>query len=99
LACMLVSSYDYKHIIVAKDHVDYVISFIKSIYDNECFKLKEFAQEERAHNKATDKDVQILEKYYSNNATFVDLLANNSRISRLELTILSGADNHKFSVT
>ena len=99
LACMLVSSYDYKHIIVTKDHVDYVISFIKSIYDNECFKLKEFAQEERAHNKATDKDVQILEKYYSNNATFVDLLANNSRISRLELTILSGADNHKFSVT
>ena len=98
LACMLVSSYDYKHIIVTKDHVDYVISFIKSIYDNECFKLKEFAQEERAHNKATDNDVQILEKYYSNNATFIDLLSNNSRLSRLELTILSGADKSKFSL-
>ena len=98
LACMLVSSYDYKHIIVTKEHVDYVIAFIKSLYDNDCFKLKEFAQEEREHNVATDTDVKTLEKFYCNNATFIDLLANNSRLSRLELTILSGTDKSNFSL-
>ena len=98
LACMLVSTYDYKHIIVTKEHVDYVVEFLKSIYDNECFKLKEFTQEEKTHNKATELDIKTLEEYYSNNATFINLLANNSRLSRLELTILSGADKSKFSL-
>ena len=63
-----------------------------------CFKLREFAQEEKTHNKATEADIKTLEDYYSNNATFINLLANNSRLSRLELTILSGTDKSKFSL-
>lgn len=99
LACMLVSTYDYQHIIVTKEHVDFIVSFLKHIYDNDCFKLKEFAKEEKEYTKADEKDIRELEKYYTANATFIELLANNSKLNKLEVTLMSGEDKQKFSQT
>ena len=97
LACMLCSTDDYKHIIVTKEHVDYIVDFIKKIYDNGIFRLKEFATEEKSYVTVVEKDTQELEKIYPKNVTFIDFLANSSKVNRNELMTVSGLNKDEFS--
>lgn len=97
LACMLCSTKDYKHIIVTKEHVDYIVEFIKKLYDNNNFRLKDFADEEKSYKEVVDVDTQELEKIYPNNVTFIDFLSNTSKVSRNELQTISGLGRDDFS--
>lgn len=97
LACMLCSTLDYKHIIVTKEHVDYIVNFLKRIYDNSIFRLREFANEEKSYNIVVDTDTKELEKIYPKNVTFIDFLANTSKVNRNELMTVSGLGKDDFS--
>ena len=97
LACMLCSTNDYKHVIVTKEHVDYIIEFIKHIYDNQIFRLKEFADEEKSYNVVVEEDTRQLEKIYPKNVTFIDFLANTSKVNRNELQTVSGLNRDEFT--
>ena len=97
LACMLCSTDDYKNIKVKKEHVDYIVEFIKRIYDNNVFRLREFANEEKSYILTVDKDTKELEKIYPKNVTFIDFLANTSKVNRNELMTVSGLGKDDFS--
>ena len=97
LACMLVNTTDYENVIVTKDHVDYIINFIESLYDNNVFRLKEFANEEKSYNVVVEQDTQLLNDMYPKNVTLIDFLSNNSRIGRNELITISGLDRVEFN--
>lgn len=97
LACMLCSTLDYKNVIVTKDHVDYIVNFLKRIYDNSIFRLREFANEEKSYNVIVDADTKELEKIYPKNVTFIDFLANTSKVNRNELMTVSGLGKDDFS--
>jgi hypothetical protein len=97
LACMLCSTYDYKHVIVTKEHVDYIIEFIKRLYDNNVFRLKDFADEEKSYQALVDRDTKELEKIYPNNVTLIDFLSNTSKVSRNELQTISGFGRDEFN--
>ena len=97
LACMLCSTDDYKHIIVTKEHVDYIVEFIKHLYDNDIFRLKEFADEEKSYNVVVDEDTKQLETLYPKNVTFIDFLANTSKVNRNELQTVSGLSRDDFT--
>lgn len=97
LACMLCSTLDYKHVIVTKEHVDYIVDFLKRIYDNSIFRLREFANEEKSYNVVVDTDTQELERIYPKNVTFIDFLANTSKVNRNELMTVSGLGKDDFS--
>ena len=97
LACMLCSTDDYKNIKVTKEHVDYIVDFIKRIYDNNVFRLREFANEEKSYILTVDKDTKELEKIYPKNVTFIDFLANTSKVNRNELMTVSGLGKDDFS--
>lgn len=97
LACMLCSTLDYKNVIVTKDHVDYIVNFLKRIYDNNIFRLREFANEEKSYNVIVDADTKELEKIYPKNVTFIDFLANTSKVNRNELMTVSGLGKDDFS--
>ena len=97
LACMLCSTNDYKHIIVTKEHVDYIVEFIKHLYDNDIFRLKEFADEEKSYNVVVDEDTKQLETLYPKNVTFIDFLANTSKVNRNELQTVSGLSRDDFT--
>ena len=97
LACMLCSTHDYKHVIVTKEHVDYIVAFLKRIYDNSIFRLREFANEEKSYNIVVDTDTQELERIYPKNVTFIDFLANTSKVNRNELMTVSGLGKDDFS--
>ena len=97
LACMLCSTLDYEHVIVTKEHVDYIVSFLKRIYDNSIFRLREFANEEKSYNIVVDTDTKELERIYPKNVTFIDFLANTSKVNRNELMTVSGLGKDDFS--
>ena len=97
LACMLCSTNDYKHIIVTKEHVDYIVEFIKHLYDNQVFRLKEFADEEKSYNIVVDEDTKQLETLYPKNVTFINFLANTSKVNRNELQTVSGLSRDDFT--
>ena len=97
LACMLCNTNDYKTIQVTREHVDYIIKFLKGIYDNPVFRLKEFATEEKSYNIVVEEDKVQLESYYPNNVTFIDFLANTSKVNRNELMTVSGLGKDDFS--
>jgi len=92
LACMLCNTDDYKNVKVEKEHVDYVVRFLKNIY-----RLKEFATEEKSYNVVVEEDKAQLERYYPNNVTFIDFLANTSKVNRNELMTVSGLNKDDFS--
>lgn len=97
LACMLCSTNDAEKVIVTKEHVDIIIEFMKSLYDNSSFRLKDFANEERAYNIVKEEDTKLLNEVYPKNATLIEFLANNSRIGRNELITISGLDRDAFT--
>ena len=97
LACMLCSTNDYENIIVTKEHVDCIVSFLKSIYDNEIFRLKDFAMEEKSFNTVVEKDTVLLNEIYPKNVTLIEFLSNNSRVGRNELVTISGLNRDSFT--
>jgi hypothetical protein len=97
LACMLCSTNDFKHVTVTKEHVDYIVSFLIRIYDNPIFRLREFANEEKSYRVVVPIDTQDLESIYPKNVTFIDFLANTSKVNRNELMTVSGLDRDNFS--
>ena len=97
LACMLCSTDDYVHIKVTKDHVDFIVEFIKKLYDNGIFRLKEFANEEKSYKEVNDNDTKELEQLYPKNVTFIDFLANTSKVNRNELQTVAGLSRDDFN--
>ena len=97
LACMLCSTNDYKNVIVKKEHVDYIVEFIKSLYDNPIFRLREFADEEKSYNVVVEEDTKELETIYPKNVTFINFLANTSKVNRNELQTVSGLNRDEFT--
>ena len=97
LACLLCNTDDYEHVKVTKDHVDFVVSFIESLYNNKVFRLLEFSNEEKSFNVVVDEDTALLNEMYPKNVTLIDFLANNSRIGRNELITMSGLDRDAFN--
>lgn len=97
LACMLCCTDDYKKVYVKKEHVDYVVSFIKKLYDNNVFRLREFANEEKSYKVVVEKDTKELQNIYPKNVTFIDFLANVSKVNRNELQTVSGLNKDEFN--
>ena len=94
---MLCSTDDYKNIKVTKEHVDYIVEFIKKLYDNPVFRLKEYADEEKSYKIVVDKDTKELESLYPKNVTFIDFLSNTSKVNRNELQTVSGLGRDEFT--
>jgi DNA replicative helicase MCM subunit Mcm2 (Cdc46/Mcm family) len=84
-------------VIVTKEIVDEVASFLVKIYDNPIFKLKEYKLEVDSYNTLVDGDVEELEMIWSRNATMLDFLANQSGTSRNNLRAISGLETDEFS--
>ena len=97
LACMLCCTDDYKKVYVKREHVDYIVEFIKKLYDNEVFRLKEFATEEKSYKVVVEKDTKDLQEVYPNNVTFIDFLSNTSKVNRNELQTVSGLNKDEFN--
>jgi len=97
LASLLVNvDESYENIIVTREIVDYMVKYLTSIYDNQVFKLKEYATEYKSYSECNATDVENLQKLYVNNSTLLDFLSRQSSTSRSNLATVAGLENSKF---
>ena len=84
-------------VIVNREIVDAVVEFMYKIYDNPIFKLKEYKAEVDSYSMLIEGDVEELELLWSNNATMLEFLSNQSGTSRNNLRVISGLETDDFS--
>lgn len=87
----------YENIIVTKEIVDYMVKYLTSIYADDVFKLKDYADEYKDYSVCSDDDVRDLQELYAKNATLFNFLNSQSKTTRANLSSVSGLDNGKFS--
>jgi hypothetical protein len=98
-AIMLVSTdATFENVVVTKQHIDWAVSFLIRIYDNNVFKLKQFVGEQRKYSEVDDELVKELQELYLNNATLFNFLEMSSGVPRAVLRDVSGKSNEDFSV-
>ena len=97
LASLLVNVDEtYENIIVTKEIVDYMVSYLESIYDDGTFKLKAYADEYKEYSMCSDKDIKDLQDLYARNATLFNFLNGQSKTTRANLSSVSGLESGKF---
>lgn len=98
VAGMLVSTDgSYEQLIVNKEHVDYAVSYLLSIYDNSTFKLKEYVTTERLYNTIDDDGVALLQDIYNQQPALLIHLERNSRTSKNNLMASSGLSGDDYN--
>jgi hypothetical protein len=98
VAGYLVSTDDtYEKIIVKNEHVDFAVNFLKGIYDNEVFKLKEFATHERRFSTIDDAGIGILQDIYTKCAGLLLHLEQVSSTSKNTLQAATGLPNDQYN--
>ena len=86
----------FENIIVTKEIVDYMCTYLDKVYDSPTFKLSAYANEYKTYSNYTDEDIKELEKLYARNATLLDYLNGSSRTTRANVASVSGMENAKF---
>lgn len=98
LATMLCSTDETnRNIIVTIEHVDYIYDFFMKIYNNDTFRLREYADEQKAYALVSIEDTQLLQSLYSKNTTIIELLSGKSKTNRNEMSVASGQDRDVFN--
>lgn len=98
LAALLVNvDESYENIIVTKEIVDYMVDYLRKIYDNAVFKLRDYTLEFKSYSECTDEDIKELERLYSKNATVLNTLNGASKTTRASLSSVSGLEPAKFA--
>ena len=97
VAGMLVSTDpNFEHIIVKKEHVDWAYNFLNSLYNNNLFRLKEYAEEERKFTILTEEDLGVLQEAYQAHFMILKQLENTSITTRTQLYTICGETKEQF---
>lgn len=98
IAGYVVSTNDnFEKIIVKKEHIDYAVNMFIELYDNDTFKLREYVEQERLYSVATEEDVKVIQRLWTENASLLTYIEKNSRVTLRALQSVSGLDSHDFS--
>lgn len=87
----------YENILVNKSIVDYVVKYLFKIYDNDVFKLRDYANEYKAYSECSRDDVKELQDLYAKNATLFNFINGQSKTTRSNLMSVSGLDGGRFA--
>ena len=80
----------YENIIVTKEHVDYAEQFLRKIYDNSTFNLREYVQTERMYATTDEEGTAALQDIYNKYPALVLQLEKTAVASKNMLSSASG---------
>lgn len=87
----------YENIIVTKEAVDYADKFLRRIYDNDTFRLRQYVERERQFSEIDDEGVELLQDLYITNTALLDQLEQASYSNRNELMAATGVKQDEFN--
>jgi hypothetical protein len=88
---------DYTHIIVTKEHIDYAVQFLISVYDNSTFKLKEYATHERMYSTIDAAGIALLQDIYIKKAVMLLHLEQTDRTTKNTIQAATGLTNEEYN--
>lgn len=94
---VLSTTTDYENVVVTKEVVDYMVSYLKTIYTMDAFRLDAYKEEYDSYNEYKDEDIKALELMYPANSILFDFLSKQSRTTRSNLKTISGLEGDKFN--
>lgn len=98
VAGYLVSTDDeYHNIIVTSEHVQFAVEFLKSLYDNATFKLKEYVEHERMYSEIDDDGVALLQELYIKCPAMLLHLEVTNTTSKNALQAATGLSNDEYN--
>ena len=97
VAGYVISTNDFHSIIVTKDHVDYAVSFMQRIYDNDTFKLKQYVEHEKKYSTTDEQAVQLLQHIYIQAPGAVLHLEQEHKTTKAMLGAASGLNNDQLN--
>ncbi|NCC99844.1 MAG: hypothetical protein EOL95_09140 [Bacteroidia bacterium] len=87
----------YSNIIVCKEHVDYALKFMRELYDNETFRLREYVEQERKYNTIDEDGVALLQELYIATPSLLITLHQTSASNRNNLMAATGLSSDDFN--
>jgi len=87
---------DFEKVIVSREIVDYMVEYMKHIYDNQVFKLHEYKEEFESYNTVKPEEMALLQNIYTRNAVVLDHLLTVSTTTIQNLRTVSGMDSSRF---
>lgn len=88
---------EFERIVVTKEHVDWACNFLRNIYDNPLFKLKEYVDNERSYNRCEERDIAALQNIFGFHAAALLQMEISTELTQKQLQLVSGLDNKDFS--
>lgn len=98
IAGYLVSTDDnYENIIVTKEHIDYAVDMFIKLYDNDCFKLKQYVEHERKYTTIDEEGIALLQDLFERYPSIILQLEQTASASRSMLNGATGMTNDELS--
>lgn len=88
----------FENIVVRKEHIDYSMKFILSLYDNQTFRLRQFVEAEKKYRDIDSQGIQLLQEIWNTSSSVLKTLEDYSRSSQKTLQIASGLDSSSFNL-
>lgn len=95
--CLVSTDESFERIIVQQEHIDYAVGFLRGIYDNEVFKLKEYVEHERRYSVIDLPGIQLLQEIYMTSPGMLLHLEQVPSTSKNALQAATGLDNDKYN--
>lgn len=97
VAGMVVSTDEkFERIVVKNEHVDFAVKFLKDIYDNKVFSLREYVENERSYSICRTEDVHTLQEIYTNHSGMLEQIAISTEVTQRQLQLVSGLEPKEF---
>lgn len=92
------STSDGENLLVERSHVDWAAEFLRKCYDNDLFRLREYAKERRMLDETNESVNQMMQSFMRNHKVLVNALREStSPIPMFNLQAMSGLDRDKFN--
>ena len=87
----------HENIIVEKSHIDFAVDFLKKLYDNPTFKLKEYVEHEKRYSQIDEEGVALLQDIYDKNPTLVLQLEQTAAATKNMLAAATGLNTDELN--
>ena len=89
----------YENIIVSDTHITAAVKFLRKIYDNPVFKLKEYVQHEKLFSTTDDEAVVLLQDIWNKTPGIIQQLEQYASVTKNMLAATTGLGNEELNRT
>jgi hypothetical protein len=89
----------YENIVVTSTHVSAAVKFLRKIYDNPIFKLKEYVQHEKLFSTTDEEAIALLQDIWNKTPGIVQQLEQYASVTKNMLAATTGLGNEELNRT